>query len=73
MGLYVEMMCDVRKAWPRTDAYRGKLENRCISDRSDNPQGHTIAEARREAKQQGWKLNGDWACCPNCWKKLEGE
>lgn len=65
MSIYVEVMCDVRKAWPDGS---GKLYNRCFTDRSDNPQGYDIASAKREARALGWKVKGNWSCCPACQK-----
>jgi hypothetical protein len=62
MGLYVEVMCDVR-----ADASTPDFRHFCWSDRNDNPQGGTPKEARAEARRQGWKLGrGRAAVCPNC-------
>lgn len=63
MSIYVEVMCDVRKLWPPNS---GHLYNRCVTDRGDNPQGSSIAEAKEEAKCLGWKVKGNHACCPDC-------
>jgi hypothetical protein len=63
MGLYVEVMCDVRDETPLPG---NALDHRCASHRSDNPQGHSIREARQSARKEGWKLKGGWACCPDC-------
>jgi hypothetical protein len=67
MGLYVEVMCDRRLPWPNGE--RGHIINRCYSDRNDNPQGHTVAQARKAAKKQGWLIeSGGYCVCPNCRK-----
>ncbi|RWK39292.1 hypothetical protein [Mesorhizobium sp.] len=73
MGLYVEIMCDERKNWPGTPEYAGKIEHRCWSNRNDSAQGYSVAQARKEAKKQGWKIIGRYACCPGCLKNLPGE
>jgi hypothetical protein len=73
MGLYVEVMCDVRKEWPKTAEYAGKLRARCESYNSDNPQGHTVAEAKKAAKAAGWKVRGGVTVCPGCLRVLPGE
>ena len=65
MSLYVEIMCDELKEWPENS---GHLYNRCTTHRGDNPQGGSIAEAKKEAKLQGWKISGNYACCPDCLK-----
>ncbi len=62
MGLYVEVMCDLRADAPTSD-----FRHFCWSDRNENPQGPTPAAARAEARRQGWKLGrGRAAVCPNC-------
>ncbi len=67
MGLYVEVMCDLRLPWP--DGWRGHLVNHCYSDRNNNPQGRTPAEARKTARKQGWLVEASGYCvCPNCRK-----
>lgn len=64
MGLYVEVMCDLRIAG--TDP-KNILRSLCWSDDNSNPQGRSVGEARAEAKRQGWKLTGrQGAVCPGC-------
>lgn len=63
MGLYVEIMCDVMKEWQEGS---GHIHMRCVSHRGDNPQGHTVAEARKQAKRQGWLVVKGYDVCPNC-------
>lgn len=63
MGLYVEVMCDERKEWPEGSH---RLNHRCYSDRNDNPQGHTVAEARKAARKQQWLVRGSYTVCPGC-------
>ena len=64
MGLCVEVMCDVK-------SYKANPSNRldflCWSHANNNPQGPSIAIARKEARKQGWKLKGHRAAvCPGC-------
>lgn len=73
MGLYVEVTCDVRKGWPKVPLYEGQIIHRCLSHRSDNPQGGTVADARKAAKKQGWYVEAYYAICPECRKILPGE
>lgn len=64
MGLYVEVMCDAL-----LDGHKPGdiLTHRCISNRSDKPQGRSPKEARAEARRQGWKIGpGNAAVCPGC-------
>lgn len=69
MSTYVEVHCDVKKEG-RDPA--SPLHSFCWSDRNDNPQGWSIADAKAEARIQGWKLTkGNRAACPNCRSKLE--
>lgn len=70
MGLYVEVMCDEMKEWPKTPPYASKINNRCWSHENANPQGRTVRQARKEAKKQGWTVSGNYACCPACKEKL---
>lgn len=65
MGLYVEVMCDERKEWPRDGRFYS-LSLRCHSDNADNPQGPTVAIAREEARKAKWIIRGRYACCPGC-------
>lgn len=68
MGLYVEVMCDVRKMGADPDR---PLRALCWSDENDNPQGRSVVEARTEARKQGWKIGPrSAAICPGC---LNGE
>lgn len=73
MGLYVEIMCDERKDWPKTPEYAGKIINRCWSNRNDNAQGYSVASARKDARENGWILKGRYACCPACGVSLPGD
>lgn len=64
MGLYVEVMCDLRKAGSDP---KDPLRPLCWSDGNDNPQGGSVRDARFEARRQGWKLGrGRAAVCPGC-------
>lgn len=63
MGLYVEVMCDVRDETPLSV---GSIHHRCESHENDNPQGHSIGEARRAARKAKWIVIGNFTCCPNC-------
>lgn len=65
MALYVEVMCDVRSAEGQDP--RDPFAHFCWSDRNDNPQGGNVADAKAEARRQGWHLGrGRRAVCPNC-------
>lgn len=69
MGLYVEVHCDVRKDGYVKVGPNNSNSYRCWSARSDNAQGRTVAEARSEARKQGWKVGpGNSAVCPGCKK-----
>jgi hypothetical protein len=70
MGLYVEVMCDERKDWPDTPEYAGKINHRCWSNANNNPQGRTAKGARDAAREGGWLIKGNYACCPGCRKEL---
>ncbi len=74
MGYFVEVMCDVRKSWPKHAKYASKLVPRCLTDRNENPQGRTLNEAKTAARKEGWMvgLNGA-AICPKCRKALPEE
>lgn len=64
MGLYVEVMCDIKKGG--IDPIHPTL-HRCHSLRSDNPQGPSIAAARHAAREAKWKIGpGKKAICPGC-------
>lgn len=64
MGLFVELMCDLRL---EGRAPGNCLIARCWSDRNDNPQGGTPGQARAEGRRQGWKVGpGNKAVCPGC-------
>lgn len=63
MGLYVEVMCDVRDETP---LHAGAIRHRCESHENNNPQGRSIRQARAEARKAGWKIIGGWSCCPPC-------
>lgn len=73
MGLYVEVMCDERKGWPKTPYYAGQIVIRCWSQRNDSAQGTSVARARKEARKQGWTIKGRYACCPGCAKTFPGD
>lgn len=66
MSIYVEIMCDELREWPENSGY---IYNRCVTNRGDNPQGSTVSDAKKEAKKQGWKVIGNYACCPACLKE----
>ena len=71
MGLYVEVMCDVRLDtgyWQDTPPY-GYVA--CHSATNDNPQGGSIAEARKAARKGGWLVQGGKTVCPYCRKHQE--
>lgn len=39
----------------------------CWTSGGDNASGYTVAQARKEARRQGWKLGpGNRAVCPGC-------
>lgn len=64
MGLYVEVMCDLKLSGSKPGNI---LVHKCISDRGDNPQGYSVASARKDARAQGWKVGpGNKAVCPGC-------
>lgn len=74
MSFYVEVMCNERKPWPNTPAYAGKIVNRCLSDRGDNPQGRDLKSAAYAAREEGWIIRRPrYACCPPCSTVLPGE
>lgn len=71
MGLYVEVMCDRRLEtgyWQQNPPY-GYV--RCFSqDNNNNPQGPTIAAARKAARKDGWLVESSGYCvCPYCRKQ----
>jgi hypothetical protein len=64
MGLYCEVMCDLRISG--TDP-RQPLNPLCWSDANNNPQGPNPAAARSAARDEGWTLGrGRKAICPGC-------
>ncbi len=64
MSIYVEIMCNVRHSGRDPEHV---LVAFCWTDRNDNAQGVSVADARREARRQGWKVGpGNYAECPNC-------
>jgi hypothetical protein len=69
VSFYVEVMCDERKSWSPENHAKGPLRNRCRTDCNDNPQGPTARDAAAEARAQGWKVRGKYACCPSCLKE----
>ena len=68
MGLYVEVMCDVRREGSDP---KDMLSAFCWSDNNNNPQGPTVKDAKAEAKARGWLVGPRRkAVCPNC-RKLD--
>lgn len=68
MGLYVEVMCDVRLDtgyWQDRPPYNYVT---CHSAANNNPQGTTVASARKAAKKAGWLVQGSRTVCPYCCK-----
>jgi len=64
MGLYVEVMCDLRLSG---SDLKNPLLHRCHSDRNDNPQGVSASDARAQARKAGWLVGpGNKAICPGC-------
>lgn len=71
MGLYVEVMCDIRREGQNP---KDILRPICWSDENASPQGPTIAEARKDARNQKWIIGpGARAICPGCALALKGE
>lgn len=64
MALWVEVLCDENKQWPET--HKDHFDLRCYSDNNNNPSGYSVKTARDEARRQRWKLQGNYAICPNC-------
>lgn len=64
MALYVEIHCDVMKEGRDP---RDILKALCWSHSNNNPQGHSAASTRKQAKREGWKVGpGNYAVCPGC-------
>lgn len=64
MGLYVEVMCDARSEGRDPNNI---LRAICHSNEGENPQGYSVADARKEARRLRWKVGpGRRAVCPGC-------